>query len=106
MIVFAARVRGTRAPRPHRTVDRLEAAASVRPVGFAPLRGLVDPTAPEYPVEGSPRPDGVEVLETRFVSREEATALLLPAWMAEVLEDVFAEREGAFRPCGVPPSGE
>jgi hypothetical protein len=23
-------------------VDRLEAAASVRPVGFAPLRGLVD----------------------------------------------------------------
>lgn len=39
---------------------------------------------------GSPRPDGVETVETRFVTRDELAALPQGRWMPEVAEVVFA----------------
>ncbi len=51
------------------------------------------------PVGGAPRPDGVETLEVRYFTREEARAATTPPWMQEVLGDVFAARPAAaFRP--------
>jgi 8-oxo-dGTP pyrophosphatase MutT (NUDIX family) len=51
------------------------------------------------PLAGEPRPDGVETLEARYFSRDELPGLDTPAWMQEVMDDVFrgAERAG-FRP--------
>jgi ADP-ribose pyrophosphatase YjhB (NUDIX family) len=49
-------------------------------------------------VSGAPRADGVETLEARWFSRDEARGLNVARWMPEVLERVFAENEaGRFR---------
>jgi 8-oxo-dGTP pyrophosphatase MutT (NUDIX family) len=54
---------------------------------------------------GTPRPDGEETLELRFVDEDEASALAPAGWMPEVLRAVFRSGAGAgFRaPTWVPP---
>jgi 8-oxo-dGTP pyrophosphatase MutT (NUDIX family) len=48
--------------------------------------------------QGRARPDGGELLELRFVTKEEAAALPAAAWMNEVLAAVFTARTSdAFR---------
>lgn len=50
-------------------------------------------------VGGTPRPDGEETFEIRFVTREEASRLPCKPHMAEVLEAVWRAGPGAwFRP--------
>jgi 8-oxo-dGTP pyrophosphatase MutT (NUDIX family) len=48
-------------------------------------------------VGGEPRPDGEEVLEVRWVARDEVDALKTPPWMPEMLRDVFDETQVGFR---------
>lgn len=51
------------------------------------------------PRAGELRPDGVETLDVRYFSREEAQAAETPVWLDEILEDVFADPPvAAFRP--------
>ena len=51
------------------------------------------------PGAGTPRPDGAEVLELRFVTESEASRLPTARWVPEVLEAVFRGRPGGrFRP--------
>lgn len=51
------------------------------------------------PVAGELRPDGVETLDVRYFTREEAQGATTPDWLHEILEDVFADRPTtAFRP--------
>ena len=45
----------------------------------------------------SPAPDGTELLEVRFVSREEANSLSLALWMPEVLGALFSPGPPFFR---------
>jgi 8-oxo-dGTP pyrophosphatase MutT (NUDIX family) len=42
------------------------------------------------PTGGTLRPDHVETLDVRYFSREETKTLARPAWLDEVLDDVFA----------------
>ncbi len=50
-------------------------------------------------VAGEPRPDGVETLDVRYFTRDEARAVSTPGWLNEVLDDVFASHpHTAFRP--------
>ena len=51
------------------------------------------------PIAGEPRPDGVETLDVRYFTREEARAVSTPGWLDEILEDVFANHpHTAYRP--------
>ena len=55
---------------------------------------------------GSPLPDGVEILELRFVSEAEALALRTVAWVPEALRAIFSGPGGnAFRPPTWTPPG-
>ena len=48
---------------------------------------------------GSAAPDGTEVLELRFVTRDDAARLSTARWVGEVLDAVFGPRAAAgFRP--------
>ena len=47
---------------------------------------------------GRMQPDASELRELRFVSQAEARALPLSAWTPEILEAVFSENHGVFRP--------
>jgi 8-oxo-dGTP pyrophosphatase MutT (NUDIX family) len=58
------------------------------------------------PIGGTPRPDGVEVLEVRYFREDEVKALDLSPWMPEVLPDVFAGSHGAFRRPTWRPAGD
>lgn len=50
-------------------------------------------------LSGTPRPDGVETLEVRYVAREELRQLPSPGWLEEILDDVYARgRPASFRP--------
>jgi 8-oxo-dGTP pyrophosphatase MutT (NUDIX family) len=50
---------------------------------------------------GEPRPDGVELLELRFVSEAEAASLPLARWVPEVLQAVFhSSASPSFRAAG------
>jgi len=48
-------------------------------------------------VAGEPCPDGEEVLEMRYVARDEVDALATPPWMSEMLRDVFDGTRAGFR---------
>ena len=57
-------------------------------------------------VGGSPRPDGVEILELRYVSEAEALALRTVAWVPEALRAIFSGPGGlTFRPPTWTPPG-
>lgn len=43
-------------------------------------------------------PDGGEIVEVRYVSRRERGGLRIAGWMPEVLDAIFLERQGCFRP--------
>lgn len=45
--------------------------------------------------EGSPRPDGVETLEVRYVAERDIGALPVATWVRIVLPDMFAPAGGA-----------
>jgi ADP-ribose pyrophosphatase YjhB (NUDIX family) len=56
---------------------------------------------------GAEHPDGVEVMEVRFVTESEAAALLKAAWVPEVLEAIFRGPKDAraYRPQEWKPPG-
>jgi 8-oxo-dGTP pyrophosphatase MutT (NUDIX family) len=55
---------------------------------------------------GDPRPDGVEILELRWVAPPELTALPMAPWMRRLLGDALAERGRAhFAPATWTPPG-
>jgi len=47
---------------------------------------------------GTARPDGIETLELRYFGHDELERVSIPAWLPEIMDDVFADRSGtAFR---------
>lgn len=48
--------------------------------------------------QGAPRPDGDEIVEIGWFTREQLAEIETPAWLDDALRDVFEGRRAAFRP--------